>query len=94
MRFEPEIARSIDLVIVRELTGDVYFGEKGRKISSDGVRWDHGLRRDRNKRIAEIAFKIARERRSLVTSVDKANVLETSRLWREVVEEVGSSFLM
>lgn len=91
----PEIARSIDLVIVRELTGDVYFGEKGRKISSDGVRegWDRMAYAETEiKRIAEIAFKIARERRSLVTSVDKANVLETSRLWREVVEEVGSSF--
>jgi len=91
----PEIAREIDLVIVRELTGDVYFGEKHRQILPDGRRegWDRmAYADDEVRRIAHIAFRIAQTRAGRVTSVDKANVLEASRLWREVVEEVAVEY--
>ena len=91
----PKIAREIDLVIVRELTGDVYFGEKRRETLPDGRRegWDRmAYAEDEVRRIAHVAFRTAQTRDNRVTSVDKANVLETSRLWREVVEEVASDY--
>ncbi len=90
-----DVARDIDLVIVRELTGDVYFGEKKRETLPDGRRqgWDlMNYAEDEVRRIAHIAFRTAQGRSKRVTSVDKANVLETSRLWREVVEEVASEY--
>ncbi|XUU59819.1 3-isopropylmalate dehydrogenase [Erythrobacter sp. HA6-11] len=91
----PAVARDIDMVIVRELTGDVYFGEKRREILPDGRRegWDRmNYAEDEVRRIAHIAFQTAAGRGKRVTSVDKANVLETSRLWREVVEEVATEY--
>lgn len=91
----PDIAGAIDMVIVRELTGDVYFGEKAREILPDGRRegWDRmNYAEDEVRRIAHIAFRTAEGRGKRVTSVDKANVLETSRLWREVVEEVAQEY--
>lgn len=91
----PEVASAIDLLIVRELNGDVYFGEKGMRTTSAGLRqgydvmaYDEGEVR----RIAHVAFKAARERRGLLCSVDKANVLETSQLWRDVVIEVARDY--
>ncbi len=92
---KPEIARRIDLVIVRELTGDVYFGEKGRRTTAEGLREGHDLMRyDENEvaRIARAGFETARTRRSILLSVDKANVLETSQLWRDVVVEVSADY--
>ncbi|NVE94198.1 3-isopropylmalate dehydrogenase [Altererythrobacter lutimaris] len=92
---KPDVARDIDMVIVRELTGDVYFGEKSREILPDGRRegWDRmNYAEDEVRRIAHIAFQTAAGRAKHVTSVDKANVLETSRLWREVVEEVATKY--
>ena len=74
-----------DLLVVRELTGGVYFGERGRR---DGSAYDTTVYSEEEiERIAEVGFRFARER---VTSVDKANILETSRLWREVVERVAA----
>jgi 3-isopropylmalate dehydrogenase len=78
-----------DLLIVRELTGGIYFGDRGRR---DGVAHDTCVYSiEEIERIAEVAFKIAASpsRRSKVASVDKANILETSRLWRETVEVVA-----
>ena len=73
-----------DLLVVRELTGGVYFGDRGRR---DGSAYDTTVYSvEEIERIAEVGFRFARER---VTSVDKANILETSRLWREVVERVA-----
>ncbi|GAC1323493.1 MAG: 3-isopropylmalate dehydrogenase [Thermoleophilaceae bacterium] len=74
-----------DLLVVRELTGGIYFGERGRGPDSafDTCTYSHS----EVERIAEVAFRFARRK---VTSVDKANVLETSRLWREVVEQVAA----
>jgi 3-isopropylmalate dehydrogenase len=91
----PELARGIDLLIVRELTGDVYFGAKGQRSRADGARegWDEmTYGEDEVRRIAHIAFQAAQRRRGEVTSIDKANVLETSRLWREVVSEVAADY--
>jgi 3-isopropylmalate dehydrogenase len=82
-------------VIVRELTGDVYFGAKKRQTLPDGRREGSdrmAYAEDEVRRIAHIAFRTAQTRDNRVTSVDKANVLETSRLWREVVEEVAAEY--
>ncbi len=81
-----EIIERTDLLVVRELTGGIYFGDKGR---ADGRAWDTCAYTEAEiERITRIAFGAARSR---VTSVDKANVLETSRLWREVVSRVHSA---
>jgi len=91
--FKPERVRGVDLLIVRELTGGIYYGEP-RGIADDGQSAFNTMRYSRSEieRIAEIAFRSAQGRRKLVTSVDKANVLETSRLWRQVVTEVGARY--
>ena len=91
----PELARGIDLLVVRELNGDVYFGAKGERTNDAGERegWDDmSYSESEVRRIAHSAFRAARKRRGLVTSVDKANVLETSRVWREVVMEVAAEY--
>ncbi|PCD01775.1 3-isopropylmalate dehydrogenase [Sphingomonas spermidinifaciens] len=91
----PEIAATIDLVIVRELTGDVYFGLKSRGTSAEGLREGRDLMRyDEAEvaRIARVGFETARTRGSRLCSVDKANVLETSQLWRDVVIEVAADY--
>jgi 3-isopropylmalate dehydrogenase len=86
----PEVIAGTDLLVVRELTGGIYFGEKTRtdRFASDACVYEA----DEIERIARVAFESAGKRRSLVSSVDKANVLETSRLWREVVTEVASGY--
>lgn len=90
-----EVARAIDLLIVRELNGDVYFGEKGMRTTASGLRqgydvmsYDEGEVR----RIAVAGFEAARRRRGKLCSVDKANVLETSQLWRDVVIETAADY--
>ena len=84
------IGDSLDILIVRELTGGIYFGEKGRR--EDSAFDILSYTREEIRRIAEIAFESATKRNNKVTSVDKANVLESSKLWREVVEEVAKGF--
>lgn len=91
----PEVAATIDLVIVRELTGDVYFGLKSRGTTADGLREGRDLMRyDEAEvaRIARVGFETARARGRRMCSVDKANVLETSQLWRDVVIEVSADY--
>jgi 3-isopropylmalate dehydrogenase len=91
----PEVARAIDLLIVRELNGDVYFGEKGMRTTADGLREGYDIMSYNEaevRRIAHSAFQAARARRSKLCSVDKANVLETSQLWRDVVIEVSKDY--
>lgn len=82
-----------DLCFVRELTGGLYFGEP-RSLDRGAGEAVNTLRYSRHEveRVAEVAFSLARQRRCLVTSVDKANVLETSQLWRSVVEEVAGRY--
>jgi 3-isopropylmalate dehydrogenase len=92
---KPEIASAIDMMIVRELTGDVYFGEKGRRVGLGGVREGHDLMRydeTEVERIARVGFETARRRKRKLCSVDKANVLETSQLWRDIVNEVSEDY--
>ncbi|MCF6277271.1 MAG: 3-isopropylmalate dehydrogenase [Anaerolineales bacterium] len=91
---KPEKLRSVDILVVRELTGGLYFGwPKGRQIKDGRERgvdtleyYDYEILR-----VLELAFKLAKGRRQKVTSVDKANVLESSRLWRQIAEEVGAA---
>ena len=87
----PEIAAGCDLIIVRELTGGLYYGTPR---GSDGRRAANTMvyESDEIERVARVAFDLAGERRGRVTSVDKANVLEVSQLWRAVVESVAEEY--
>lgn len=92
---KPEVIQGVDVMIVRELTGDVYFGEpKGVEVK-DGKRVGYNNMiywEDEVRRIAKIAFETAMLRNKKLCSVDKANVLDVSRLWREVVLEVAKDY--
>ena len=88
------IGDGFDMIIVRELTGGLYFGER-QTIEENGVKKaidTLSYNENEIRRIAIKAFEIARKRRNKVTSVDKANVLDSSRLWRKVVEEVAKNY--
>ena len=88
---KPEIARGLDLVVVRELTGGLYFGTPRSLDLAAGTAVNTlPYTRPEVERIAEVAFRLATGRRKKVTSVDKSNVLETSLLWRTVATEVGA----
>ncbi len=92
---KPEVASAIDLLIVRELNGDVYFGEKGMRTTAEGLREGYDVMSYNEaevRRIAHSAFRAAQARRGKLCSVDKANVLETSQLWRDVVIEVAAEY--
>ncbi|WP_338467786.1 3-isopropylmalate dehydrogenase [Novosphingobium sp. ZN18A2] len=92
---KPEIAGAIDLLIVRELNGDVYFGEKGFRETESGEREGYDIMsysESEVRRIAHVAFRAAMGRGKRLCSVDKANVLETSQLWRDVVIEVAKEY--
>lgn len=89
---KPEKLEGVDILVIRELTGGLYFGAKGKEQRENGIYafdtleyYDFEIRR-----IVELAFKLARGRKSKVTSVDKANVLESSRLWRSIATEAGA----
>jgi len=89
----PELLEGVDIVIVRELTGGIYFGDRREPSGAPGERsaQDTLPYTDREiRRVVELAFELAASRRGHVTSVDKANVLATSRLWRTVANEVGA----
>jgi 3-isopropylmalate dehydrogenase len=102
---KPELISGLDILIIRELTGDIYFGQpRGRRIATDGhfpgaeeafdtMRYS----KPEIERIAHVAFQAARKRKAAgfegrVTSVDKANVLETFQFWKDVVTEVGKEY--
>jgi len=90
----PERLRGGDLVFIRELTGGIYFGQPKGKETRNGLRVGFDtMIYDENevRRIVELAFNVARKRRRHVTSIDKANVLETMQVWREVATEVGKA---
>ena len=92
---KPEIlAGGLDIVVVRELTGGIYFGEKGHRDTDLGpAAYDiEQYAEGEVRRIAKVAFDLAMKRSKHVTSVDKANVLESSRLWRRVVAEVAQDY--
>ena len=97
---KPELVAGLDILIIRELTGDIYFGQpRGRRVATDGhfpgaeeafdtMRYS----RPEIERIAHVAFQAAQKRDKRVTSVDKANVLETFQFWKDVVTEVGKEY--
>ena len=97
---KPELIAGLDILIIRELTGDIYFGQpRGRRTAVDGhfpgaeeafdtMRYS----RPEIERIAHVAFQAARKRNKKVTSVDKANVLETFQFWKDVMTEVGQQY--
>jgi len=92
---KPEVVAGLDILIVRELTGDIYFGEPRGIREIDGSREGFDTMRYSEpeiRRIARVAFEAARKRSRRVCSVDKANVLETSQLWREVVTAEARAF--
>jgi 3-isopropylmalate dehydrogenase len=86
---KPEVLDGVDLVFIRELTGGVYFGEKRRTPTTAEDVCTYTVAEV--ERVTRVAARLARTRRKKVTSIDKSNVLETSRLWREVVERVMTS---
>lgn len=92
----PELVPGLDILIIRELTGDIYFGQpKGLRTTDAGEREGFDTMRYTESeiaRVARVAFEAARERNKRVTSVDKANVLETMQLWRDVVIEVAADY--
>ena len=92
---KPEIVAGLDILIIRELTGDIYFGtpkgitgEKGAREGFDTMRYTEA----QIARVAHVAFKAARARSRRITSVDKANVLDTMQLWRDVVIEIAADY--
>ena len=93
---KPELVENLDLMILRELTGDIYFGQpRGQRKTEAGEREGFDTMKyseSEIRRIAHVAFAIARKRQRKLCSVDKANVLDTSILWREVVTEVGKEY--
>jgi 3-isopropylmalate dehydrogenase len=86
----PELLAGVDLVVVRELTGGLYFGAKRRTGNTATDECTYSV--SEIERVVRIAFTMARGRRKHVTSIDKANVLETSRLWREVASRVAKDY--
>ena len=97
---KPELVAGLDILIIRELTGDIYFGQpRGRRIATDGHFPDAEeafdtmrYSRPEIERIAHVAFQAARKRSKRVTSVDKANVLETFQFWKDIVTEVSQQY--
>jgi len=91
---KPEAIEGVDFIVVRELTGGLYFGPRGRReIDGHEAAYDTMIYSvPEIERVAHVAFRLAHGRRRLVTSVDKANVLECSRLWRQVVGRVAQSY--
>ena len=97
---KPELVSGLDILIIRELTGDIYFGQpRGRRVATDGLfpGADEAFdtmrySRPEIERIAHVAFQAARKRNKKVTSVDKANVLETFQFWKDIVTEVHAQY--
>lgn len=89
---KPEILRGADILFFRELTGDIYFGEKGRKNNGDTAYDVAEYSRYEVERIGRKAFEAARTRKKHLVSVDKANVLESSRLWREEIQKLALEY--
>ena len=88
-----EIVKNVDFVVIRELTGGIYFGEpRGRNEAGTKAFDTNVYSRDEILRVTELAFEYARKRNKKLTAVDKANVLATSRLWRETIQEMSADY--
>ncbi len=90
--FKPKQLEGVDCVIFRELTGGIYFGKKHTSEDGNYASDECGYSREEIERIAHLAFQHAQKRRKKLTLIDKANVLETSRLWRKVVQEMAAQY--
>ena len=88
---KPEVIKGVDIMVVRELTGGIYFGQP-RELHADKAFNTMVYTREEVKRIAVVAFDIAMKREKRICSVDKANVLEVSQFWREIVEEISADY--
>jgi len=88
---KPEVIQGVDIMVVRELTGGIYFGQP-RELHQDKAFNTMVYTREEVKRIAIVAFDIAMQREKRICSVDKANVLEVSQFWREIVEEIAADY--
>jgi len=86
------LLQNVDFIVVRELTGGIYFGDKGRRDNGKTAYDNSAYSIHEIERVSHIAFKLALKRKKKITLVDKANVLETSRLWREVVDNVSQNY--
>ncbi|MBT8218800.1 MAG: 3-isopropylmalate dehydrogenase, partial [Bacteroidia bacterium] len=89
---KPEVLRGADILFFRELTGGIYFGERGRVASGTAAYDTMFYSKSEVSRIIHTAFKSAKTRRGILHSVDKANVLESSRIWRETVQEIAPKY--
>lgn len=89
---KPEVIRGADIVFFRELTGGIYFGERGRIAESDAAFDTLFYSKYEVERIVHKAFQTAKKRKKILHSIDKANVLESSRLWRETVQKISISY--
>ncbi len=92
---KPEVIRGIDILVVRELTGGIYFGEPRGIFEEDGVKKAVNTMvytEPEVERIVRLAFELARQRRGKVTSVDKANVLDVSQFWRDIVDRIARDY--
>ncbi len=89
---KPEVIRNVDMVVIRELTGGLYFGEKGRKDNPPSAYDTLIYSEEEIRRIVRLGFQTAQLRRKKLCSVDKANVLESSRFWREVTLDAAKEF--
>jgi 3-isopropylmalate dehydrogenase len=92
---KPEVVAGLDIVILHELTGDVYFGEKGQRTDPQGRRQGYDVMSYTDyeiERIARVGFEMAKRRRRKLCSIDKANVLETSQVWRDVVNAMAAEY--
>lgn len=89
----PELLTGVDLLVVRELTGGIYFGPRREATEDDRMAYDTMIyRAEEVERVARRAFRLARQRNGLLTSIDKANVLASSRLWRRVLTDVAQAY--
>jgi 3-isopropylmalate dehydrogenase len=92
---KPEVLEGVDIIVIRELTGGIYYGQPQKRWTEDGVR--HAVdtlpySEPEIRRILQVGFELARSRKKKLTSVDKANILDTSRLWREIATEMAADY--
>ncbi len=89
---KPEVINGVDFIVIRELIGGIYFGKKGRSSDGKSAYDVNEYSKEEIVRVAKYAFELSQKRKKKLTVVDKANVLETSRLWRETIQEMAKNY--
>lgn len=89
---KPEIIKGVDFIVIRELTGGMYFGKRGRSVDGNYAFDTNEYSKSEIVRVAKYAFNISGQRKKKLTVIDKANVLETSRLWRETIQQMSENY--